>query len=464
MTHSLPRCLALAAALLLNAAPAVAQTSFVAFESGPVRPLALSPDGSQLFAVNTPDNRLEVFDVVGGGLVHADSIPVGMEPVAVAARTNSEVWVVNHLSDSVSVVDLAASPARVVSTLLVGDEPRDIVFAGTGGTRAFITTAHRGQHRTHASISGVPGAGDPQLTSDGIGRADVWVFDATNLGTTVGGTPLEILSFFADTPRALAASPTGDTVYVAAFHSGNQTTAVNETLIPNGFGATGVPGPADNAAGDPAPETGVIVKFDGSVWRDAAGNNRSALVPLSLPDHDVFSIDADTLAPASVAEFDHVGTILFNMVVNPVTGKVYVTNTELPNHVRFEGPGDHGGTTVQGHLSESRITVIDPSLPPSNPQRVDPQHLNQHIDYGRLHTDVPDLVDPTQIDHSLATPLQTVVSSDGLTIYTAAFGSSKIGVFSAADIEDANFETSFDPTVESANYIATGGGPGGLAL
>ena len=105
VTHSLPRCLALAAALLLNAAPAVAQTSFVAFESGPVRPLALSPDGSQLFAVNTPDNRLEVFDVVVGGLVHADSIPVGMEPVAVAARTNSEVWVVNHLSDSISIVN-----------------------------------------------------------------------------------------------------------------------------------------------------------------------------------------------------------------------------------------------------------------------------------------------------------------------------------------------------------------------
>ena len=68
----------------------------------------------------------------------------GMEPVSVAARNDNEVWVVNHLSDSVSIVDLSASPAKVVRTLLVGDEPRDIVFAGTGGTnRAFITTAHR---------------------------------------------------------------------------------------------------------------------------------------------------------------------------------------------------------------------------------------------------------------------------------------------------------------------------------
>jgi hypothetical protein len=40
----------------------------VAFESGQVRPLALSPDGSRLFAVNTPDNQLEVFQVGVGTL------------------------------------------------------------------------------------------------------------------------------------------------------------------------------------------------------------------------------------------------------------------------------------------------------------------------------------------------------------------------------------------------------------
>ena len=38
-----------------------ASASFVEFESGQVRPLAMSPDGGHLFAVNTPDNRLEIF-------------------------------------------------------------------------------------------------------------------------------------------------------------------------------------------------------------------------------------------------------------------------------------------------------------------------------------------------------------------------------------------------------------------
>jgi DNA-binding beta-propeller fold protein YncE len=442
-----------------------AQDSFQAFESGPVRPLALSPDGSRLFATNTPAGTLEVFDVNGGQLVHAHSVPVGLEPVAVAARTSSEVWVVNHLSDSVSIVDLGASPPVVTRTLLVGDEPRDIVFAGTGGNRAFITTAHRGQQRTHASIAGVPGAGDPQLTTPGVPRADVWVFDAGSLGTTIGGTPVAILSFFADTPRALAVSPDGGTVYVAAFHSGNQTTAINDTLVPNGFDGAGpsggapggVPGPSNNVFGDPAPETGLIVKFDGASWRDAVGRSWDALVPFDLPDHDVFAFDANSLAPGTI--FDHVGTILFNMVTNPVNGKVYVTNTELPNHIRFEGPGQHGGSTVQGHLSESRISVLDPSGP-----SVDAQHLNQHIDYGKLHTDVPDLVDPTLKNHSLATPLQPIVSSDGSTLYVAAFGSGRIGVFDTAAIEAADFESSFDPTVESVRYISTPGGPAGLAL
>jgi 6-phosphogluconolactonase (cycloisomerase 2 family) len=125
-----------------------AAPSFTLFESGQVRPLALSPDGQWLFAVNTPDNRLEVFRIHPHGLEHRASVPVGLEPVAVAARSATEVWVVNHLSDSVSLIELSheGHVGRVVRTLLVGDEPRDMVFAGPGHRRAFITTAHRGQN------------------------------------------------------------------------------------------------------------------------------------------------------------------------------------------------------------------------------------------------------------------------------------------------------------------------------
>src|SRR5262245_40489522 len=85
-----------------SASSAANRSPFTLFESGQVRPLALSPSGRLLLAVNTPDNRLEVFHVGASGLSHRASVPVGLEPVAVAAPSDDEAWVVNHLSDSVS--------------------------------------------------------------------------------------------------------------------------------------------------------------------------------------------------------------------------------------------------------------------------------------------------------------------------------------------------------------------------
>ena len=458
------------AVLALSTSPALAQPSFVAFETGSVRPLAI--EGGILAAVNTPDNAVEIFNVVANGITRRTSIPVGLEPCAVAIRPGgTEAWVVNHLSDSVSIVDLAT--ATVTRTLLVGDEPRDIVItdpdgAGPLGDRVFITTAHRGQHRSDSSISSVPGAGDPQLTTPSVPRADVWVFDADSPGAGVGGTPLKIVELFGDTPRALTVSADGTSVYAAIFHSGNQSAVVNEGRVCDNFGTSqcngdgisspnglnsgrlpgGLPGPSTNAAGDNAPETGLIVQFDegSGQWRDEGGRNWSNGIRFFLPDLDVFEINASTLN--ETASFAHVGTINFNMAVNPVNGNVYVSNTDAQNLTRFEGPGIFGGSTVQGNLHQARITVL-------NGASVSPVHLNSHINYN---------ITPAPAgtkDHSLATPLDMVVSSDGSTLYVAAFGSSKVGVISTSDLDNGTFS----PTASSANYLSvSGGGPSGLAL
>ena len=430
---------------LFFGADASATEAYTLFESGQVRPLALSPNGHLLFAVNTPDNRLEVFQIAGGGLHHQASVPVGLEPVAVAARSDSEVWVVNHLSDSVSVVQLGPGGYRgaVVRTLLVGDEPRDIVFAGQAKDRAFITTAHRGQNALF----------DPQLTTPGIGRADVWVFNAANLGASLGGDPLTVLTLFSDTPRALAATADGSRVYAAAFHSGNRTTVLGEPAVPDGGEAAGgVPGPNTNFEGVPAPEVGLIVKFDGQHWVDVLNRVWDDKVRFSLPDKDVFVIDATANPPAQLAGsagfFTGVGTILFNMAVNPVNGKVYVSNSEARNDLRFEGPGTFAGSSLRGHLHESRITVLSPA-------GVTPRHLNKHIDYSSCCAPIPN----AENEKSLAQPLGMAVSSNGATLYVAAFGSSRIGVYNTAALENNTFVPS------TADQIAlSGGGPTGMVL
>src|SRR5262245_57284019 len=442
----------LAACALLLCLPVTAR-AFTTFETGQVRPLALSPDGSRLFAVNTPDNRLEIFAASDAGLTHTGSVPVGLEPLAVAARSNTEVWVVNHLSDSVSIVDVGASPPRVTRTLLVCDEPRDIVFAGTGGNRAFITTARRGQNCS------VPA----NLTTPGEDRALVQVFDAANLGATLGGTPIATVELVGDTPRALAVAPGGGTVYAAVFQSGNQTTALSEGLVCNGGAAAGpctvggssmpggLPAPNTNFQGTPQHEVGLIVKFNNTVnqWQDELGRNWNNAVRFSLPDLDVFAINATAATPAQTASFAHVGTVLFNMVTNPVSGKVYVSNTDARNEVRFEGPGTFfGSTTVRGHLHEARITVLDGS-------NVLPRHLNKHLDpiYDVHPTPAAEKV------KSFAIPTGMAVTSNGQTLYVAAFGSGALGVFNTAQLE----ADTFTPT--AANHIAlSGGGPSGLVL
>jgi len=244
----------------------------------------------------------------------------------------------------------------------------------------------------------------------------------------LGGQPLAIVTLFGDTPRGLAVSPDRSKVYAAIFHSGNQTAPVSAALPCPGFdsdmpctvmGQT-VPGsqlgPPTNHAKIAAPKVGLIVKQDAAgAWRDARNRDWSAVTEFQLPDQDVFAIDAASLTPTQ--SFQHVGTTLFNLAVNPKTGVVYVSNTDARNDLRFEGPGTFvPGVTLQGHLAEARITVI------GSDSSVKPRHLNKHINYATRPA-------PAGVkDHSLSTPVDLAVSADGATLYVAAFGSSKVGV------------------------------------
>ncbi len=364
------------------------------FESGAVHPVELSPDGTRLFVAHTADHRLVVFDLTPPLPTRVAEIQVGLEPVTVRARTGDEVWVVNPISDSISIVDVAAG--RVVRTLVVGDEPTDVAFVPELH-RAFVCVSQRDLLR---------------------------VYDTRDLALP----PVEIPLSMSD-PRSLALSPDRETLYVAALDGQNETTVVPAGIVRLKPGAL-LPDPPMRPELPPAPVTGLIVRHDGAKWTDEAGRDWNGEVPYRLLDHDVLRIRTSTLAVEGA--YTGVGTTLFNLAVHPGTGRIYATNQEASNEIRFE-------PNVRGRFLRNRVTTIDPGS-----GTVVARHLNEHIDYGNPAGD------PGERALSLAIPTDVAVSQDGGAVYVAAFGSRRVGVLDA------------DGAV--VRRIVVGDGPCGLAL
>ncbi|MBM3960829.1 MAG: hypothetical protein FJ306_02860, partial [Planctomycetes bacterium] len=292
----------LGALLALAVASTAAAQSFVNYESGPVHPLRLSPDGTRLFVADTVGGRLCVFDLRNPSQPFLlAEIPVGMEPVSVQPRTRDEVWVTNLLSDSVSIVSIPER--RVIDTLRVVDEPSDVVFA-VG--KAFVSAA----------------------TTD-----QIHVFDATTRAS------LGTVAIFGKDPRALAVSPDGSRVYAVVQRSGNGT-----TILPFGVQA---PPPPTNPALPAAPAQGIIVRANDPAW--------ASQVPYTLPDNDVAQINAATLAVTRY--FPGVGTTNTAIAVHPTSGDLWVTNIEARNLARFE-------PNLRGHAVDSRVTKITTGASP----------------------------------------------------------------------------------------------------
>ncbi len=168
-------------------------------------------------------------------------------------------------------------------------------------------------------------------------------------------------------------------------------------------------------------------------------------MPFTLPDRDVFLINANANPPALAGGTNvvtGVGAVLFNMAVRPTNGNLYVANTDARNEVRFE-------PNIHGHIAESRITVISGTT-------ATPHHLNPHITYSV--TPGPQ----TEIDQSLAFPMSMTFSADGNTLFVVGFGSGAVGVFDANTLESRTINQQFP--VGTRSLVPVGGGPSGIVL
>ena len=87
------------------------------FMSPHAAPIAVSR--GHVFVVNTPGDTVDVIDVSRRAIV--TRVNVGIDPVGIAVRPDgNEVWVANHVSDSVSVIDSdRANPTylQVIATI-----------------------------------------------------------------------------------------------------------------------------------------------------------------------------------------------------------------------------------------------------------------------------------------------------------------------------------------------------------
>jgi YVTN family beta-propeller protein len=414
-----------------------ASGSFVNFESAHVHPVDLTPDGSRLLVCNTADNRLEVFDLSTGTPVLVSEIPVGLDPVSVRARTNTEAWVTNTISDSVSIVSL--SGRNVVATVNTRNEPSDVVFAGSP-QRAFVSCSQ---------------------------AAVVEVFDPAN----VGAAPSDIAINGID-PRALAVSPDGSSVYCAIFNSGNASTVlgggqatggtlgfppnvVSDPTGPYGNGTT-TPNPPPNSGGafnppiaaanqSTVPPVSLIVKKDANGhWMDDNAHDWTAMVSganashsgrpagWDMPDRDLAVINASSL---SVGYAHGLMNICMAVGVNPASGAVSVVGTDATNEVRFE-------PIVSGTFVRVKLATVDPST--LGKSVVD---LNPHLTYS-----TPTVVQ-TERDKSIGDPRGVVYNGAGTKAYITGMGSNNVIVVDAAGNRAGLAQT-----------IPVGEGPTGLAL
>ncbi len=347
-----------AAGALPDPLPGVGHPGFL---SPHFQPLALV--GGQLYVANTPADTLDIIDVATRRLLCR--IPVGIQPVSVAARPDGrEVWVACHVSDSVSVIDTdPASPTRfhVVATIqdldpltlaTRFDEPVGIAFADD--TKAYVALSSENR----------------------IAVIDV-----------AARRVRKVLPIPAQDPRAIQVS--NGRLYVAAFESHNRTQL---------SGGRGTP-------------DGNLVTFD--AWEHSVRHNNvlslghvvDIIKHPDVPDRDLFVFD--TATDALLETVDGLGTLLYGLAVDG-EGRVFLAQTDARNDTNGRaGTKQHGLAELENRPFLNQITSVLPGS--GEPPRF--------FDLEPLPPAQP------ASGEALATPFAIALSDDGQTVIATAAGS-----------------------------------------
>lgn len=420
-----PAVLALSALKFIGSSSGSAHAAdlpYVNFENNPIHALDLSPDGRQLAIAHTADQRVQLLDVSSAEIISLGHVMVGVDPVSVRWRNANEVWVVNHVSDSISVVDVLAR--RVKLLLKTADEPFDVVFANN---HAFVSCSQVNK---------------------------IQVFDLNNLVAA----PREI-DLQAEDPRALAVSPDGRFVYAAIFESGNASTTlqgglarqennlanvVSDTRGPYG-GRNPPPNfgtlfkPELNPVATPPRVSLIVKRGSNNIWKDDNNGDWTRFVSGELAtltgrvsgwnvvDRDIAVINSATLE----LRYE---TGLMNMVMALAVradGEVSAIGTDASNEVRYE-------PNLKSRFVRSQIARINGSE-----KRV--SDLNAQLDGLAL------TLPATARRNSLGDPRAMVWNREGSKAFLAGMGSNNVVVI------DRNGN-------RVGNAIAVGEGPSALAL
>ncbi len=329
------------------------------------RPIAICKE--RIFVVNTPSDTVDVIDAKTNSIV--SRIQVGIDPVSIAVRPDQkEIWVSNHVSDSVSVIDNdSSSPTflQVIATIqdfdrrrksTRFDEPVGIAFANN--QKAYIALSSENQ---------------------------IAVVNAQTKKV------VKRLAITSQDPRSIVVR--GDRLYVVPFESNNKTQLSGGSEI-----------------------DGDLVTFN--AWDHSIRvNNVLSLGHVvdivknpKVPDRDLYVFDTKT--DKLITTVDTLGTLLYGMTVDS-QGKVYVAQTDARNDINGRsGTKKHTLKELENRAFLNQITTV--KFDGDKPKKAE---------FINLEPLPPNDPAPGQ---AFATPFAIQVSDDDSTLVVSAASSDKL--------------------------------------